>query len=150
MNNANEWLRATCGDDSFREISRRAGLSDSIISRQLSTGNISFDVSMAIAREYGTSVIAALVANGHITEKEAGIESTAAALQSATDEQLVVEVGRRLDVTSSSMTWDSPVTESIERASNVARLDDHRNVDDHKAAASDTSDDQGEDNGYDA
>ena len=58
MSNAHDWLRATCGDDSFREIARRANLSDSIISRQLAGGSFTFDVTTSIAREYVTSVIA--------------------------------------------------------------------------------------------
>lgn len=153
MSNAYEWLKATCGDDSYREIARRAQLSDSIISRQLSaTGVLSYEVALAVSREYGTSPVAALVANGHLTEAEAGIESVTSALQAATDEQLVVEIGRRLDVTPSSMLWDAPVSEAVERAENVTRLDDHRVIaeDDELAAASEYAEDRGEDDGYDA
>ena len=152
MSNAYTWLKATCGDDSFREIARRAGLSDSIVSRQLSSGAFSYDVAIAIAREYRTSPVAALVSNGHLTEQEAGIESVTSALQAATDEQLVVEIGRRLDVAPSSLLWDAPVSEAVEHAENVTRMEDHRSrpVDDPRAVASEPDGDHDEDDGYDA
>ena len=142
MTNAHEWLKATCGDDSFREIARRAGLSDSIISRQLNSGAFSFDVAISIAREYETSVLAALVANGHITNEEAGMSTVEAALQSATDAQVVLEVSRRLDVSPSSLVWDSPVSDAAARAdATVHHVDFGAGIDDERAVASERHDD---------
>ncbi|MDR6867866.1 transcriptional regulator with XRE-family HTH domain [Microbacterium resistens] len=122
------WLRATCGGDSYREIARRAGLSDSIISRQIrDLGSLSFEVVVAIAREYGAPVLPALVANGLVTATEATLPSIEATLRGATEQQLVLEIARRLDIPGAHDLFDRPMSEAVEEAT-VTHLDSRRNV----------------------
>ncbi len=128
MNAVHAWLKATCGDDSYREIARRAGLSDSIISRQMrEQGALSFEVAAGIAREYGASVLGAMLANGILSPEEAGAETVEAVLNAATDEQLVLEIARRLDVPNANPLFDAPITRAVDDAK-VTRLDTRRNV----------------------
>lgn len=106
--NAHEWIQTVAGNDTNREIARRSQLSDATLSRQISKNALTFDVVIAVARGYETSVVAALVATGFITAAEAAIDSTESALQVARDEQLVDEVYRRIQRGSS--TYDAPVS----------------------------------------
>lgn len=126
--NVHAWLKSTCGDDSYREIARRANLSDSIISRQIrDDGALSFEVAVAIARAYGTPVLAALLANGRVEPHEIGASSVEAVLQSATEQQLVIEIARRLDIEGAHDLFDKPIDEAVQDA-NVTHLHTRRNV----------------------
>jgi len=128
-NAVHTWLKATCGDDSYREIARRAGLSDSIISRQIrDLGALTFEVAAGIARAYDSPVLGALLANGLINLAEAGADTIEASLNSASDEQLVLEIARRLDIATGSTIFDRPIGEATERAHNVTHLHERRNV----------------------
>jgi hypothetical protein len=132
------WLKATCGDDSYREIARRAGLSDSIISRQIrEQGHLGYEVAAGIARAYDAPVLGALIANTLLSPEEAGSDTVEAVLSTATDEQLVLEVARRLDVPDANAIFDAPVSTAVKDA-NVTHLDTRRNVrafDDDEAVA---------------
>lgn len=141
MSNATQatyaWLKATCGDDSYREIARRAKLSDSIISRQIrDLGTLTFEVAAAIAREYDVPVLGALISNGLLSLTEAGVDSTEAVLSAASDEQLVREIARRLEVADANSIFDKPISEATQEATihqfpdrNVSRThDDDRAV----------------------
>lgn len=111
--NAHAWIVSVCGNDSNREIARKARLSDATLSRQISKDALTFDVVIAIARGYDTSVISALVANGYVTPEEASIDSIESALQTATDAQLVEEVQRR--IIRGSDAYNGPITGSRPR-----------------------------------
>ena len=106
--NAHEWIKTVAGNDTNREIARRSQLSDATLSRQISRNALTFDIVLAVARGYGVSVISALVATGFITDEEASITSTAAALQAADDEQLIEEVYRRIQ--RGSTAYEEPVS----------------------------------------
>lgn len=133
------WLKSTCGDDSYREIARRANLSDSIISRQIrEDGSLSFEVAVAIARAYDSPVLAALLANGRLAPEEIGASGVEAALRSATEEQLVIEIARRLDIPGAHDLFDKPLDEAAADA-RVTHIESRRNVralpDDEREAA---------------
>lgn len=140
------------GSDSLREVARRTNLNQATLNRQVNLDMLTFETVREVSRAYGRSVLADLIALEHLTESDAGIEGIGRALAAATDEQLVVEIGKRLDVTPSALLWDSPVTEAVDRAGNVIRIEDHRRteLDDERAVASEYSEDRGEDDGYDA
>ena len=98
MPTPHEWLKAIGATESLRDIASRSGISHATLSRQITNGRFLIETSLELARAYDASPIAALVANGHLTEEEAGISGIDVALSTATDEQIVLEVGRRLGV----------------------------------------------------
>lgn len=116
MNNAMKWLDSVRGDDSVREVARRIGSTHATLYRQASAGHLTFDVVRAISREYGRSVIGDLVATGLLTAGEAGADDLDVALQAASDEQLVLEVARRLDIADMGTIYDKPVSEAVTEA----------------------------------
>lgn len=152
MNESMKWVDEVRGVDSLREVARRLGTTHSTLARQINNDQLTFESIRDIARAYRRPVLADLIRLGHLSAEDAGLEGIERALSSATDEQLVVEIGRRLEVTPASIMWDAPVSEAVERAENVTRMDDHRRteVDDERAVASTHSEDRGEDDGYDA
>ena len=152
MNKAMKWIDEVRGSDSLREVARRTNLNQATLNRQVNLDMLTFETVRDVSRAYGRSVLADLIALEHLTESDAGIEGIGRALAAATDEQLVVEIGKRLDVTPSSLLWDDPVSDAVDRAENVTRMEDHRRteLDDDRAVASEHSDDRGEDGDYDA
>ncbi|WP_417556110.1 hypothetical protein [Microbacterium sp.] len=122
------WIKSTCGDDSYREIARRANLSDSIISRQIrDLGALSFEVASAIARAYDSPVLAALLANALLTPEEAGASGIEASLRAATEQQLVIEIARRLDIPGAHDLFDKPIDDALQDA-RVTHINTRRNV----------------------
>lgn len=73
MPTPHEWLKAIGATESLREIANRSGVSHATLSRQITGGRFLIDTSIELARAYGVSPVSALVANGHITPKEAGM-----------------------------------------------------------------------------
>lgn len=120
MNLAMKWIDDLRGTDSIREVARKSGIAQPTLARQINNGQLTFESVRDVSRAYGRAVLADLITLGHLSESDAGIEGIERALSAATDEQLVVEVGKRLDVTPSSMVWDAPASEAIERAENVS------------------------------
>lgn len=119
MPTPHEWLKAIGATDSLRDIAARSGVSHATLSRQIAAGRFLMDTAIELARAYGVSPVSALVSNGHITPDEAGFTGVEIALQSATDEELIVEVGRRLGVAGASTLFDAPVSDAVRAASNV-------------------------------
>lgn len=134
------------------EVARRSQIPQPTLSRQINNDLLSFETVRDISRAYDRAVLADLIATGHLTTADAGIEGVERALSAATDEQLVVEIGKRLEVTPSSLLWDAPVSDAVDRAENVTRMEAHRRteLEDERAVASEHSDDRGEDGDYDA
>lgn len=149
MPTPHEWLKSIGATESLREIAARAGVSHATLSRQLTNGRFLIDTSIDLARAYGASPVAALVANGHLTDAEANLPELEVALGAATDEQLVVEIGRRLGV-SGSVLFDSPISAAVATASNVVGHgrfpgETVESEDDLEAVARKRDEDRGED-----
>lgn len=119
MPTPHEWLKAIGATESLRDIAARSGISHATLSRQISAGRFLLDTSIELARAYGVSPVAALVSNGHLTAQEAGFSGIEVALQTATDEELIIEVGRRLGVSGASTLFDAPISAAVTTASNV-------------------------------
>lgn len=92
------WLAETAGDASTNEIARNAGVTVSTLHRQRTSGNYSPDTVARIARAYGVSVIDALVTLGLIHPDDIATGQVIDGLREATDQQLVAEIARRLEV----------------------------------------------------
>ena len=114
MTNPYEWLRMIGANESLREIAAKTGVSHATLSRQINDGGFLMDTTIRLARAYGVSPVAALVANGHLTDIEAGLNAVDSALELATDAQLVAAVAARLGVDLS--IFDKPMTEAFAEA----------------------------------
>lgn len=111
-----KWIDEVRGNDSLREVARRAGLHQATFNRQVNLGALTFEVARDISRAYGRPVLADLIALGHLSASDAGADDIERILHAASDEQLVLEVARRLDATSIGTIYDKPVSEAIEEA----------------------------------
>lgn len=121
MINPHTWLKSIGATDSLREIASRAGVSHATLSRQITAGRFLIETTLELARAYDASPVMALVANGYLTEEEAGLTGIDSVLASASDEQLVTEVGRRLGLPAASMLFDQPISAAVDTASNVVQ-----------------------------
>ncbi|MBD8218252.1 hypothetical protein IFU40_06340 [Microbacterium sp. CFBP 13617] len=121
MPTPHEWLKAIGATESLRETAEQAGLSHATLSRQITAGRFLIETAIALARAYGTSPVAALVANGHLTEQEAGLDGIQVALAAASDEQLVIEVSKRMGIEGASTLFDAPASQAAKAAENVVR-----------------------------
>ncbi|WP_427870583.1 hypothetical protein [Leucobacter luti] len=122
MNIAMKWIDDVRGQDSLRAAARKAGVTAAKLIRQVNDDALAFETVRAVSRAYGRAVVNDLIATGHLTIEDAGVEGVERALQAASDEELVLEVGRRLDVTPASIMFDAPVDQAITSAGNVTRL----------------------------
>lgn len=148
-----QWIDAVRGKHSIREVARRAEMSQGTLNRQINADALTFETVLAISRAYGIAPVAGLVASGLLSADDAGIPSKAIALQSASDDELIEEVARRIkddditafDVTASSV-WAAdptieddtfehhPRDEGTKGAYGLAALEDDRPADeDHPA-----------------
>lgn len=121
MPTPHEWLKAIGATDSLRDTAEKAGLSHATLSRQITAGRFLIETAIALARAYETSPVAALVVNGHLTEEEAGLDAIEVALAAASDEQLVMEVSKRMGIAGASTLFDAPASEAARTAENVVR-----------------------------
>lgn len=121
MPTPHEWLKVIGANESLRDIAARSGVSHATLSRQITAGRFLIETSLELARAYDVSPVAALVSNGYLTAEEAGYSGIEVALQSASDEQLIVEVGRRLGLSAASTLFDAPISTAVQTANGVVR-----------------------------
>lgn len=118
MNDTTRWLDSVRGSDSIREVSRKIGTTHATLNRQAADDSLSFEIVRSISYAYGRPVLADLVATGHLAPSDVGFSEIENALHAATDEQLVLEVARRLNVKDIGI-FDAPISEAVTTASNV-------------------------------
>lgn len=118
-----KWLDEVRGTDSIREVARRVGMNQGTLNRQVNLDQLSFDTVRDVSRAYGRPVLSDLIALGHLAPHDVGVDSLEAALRSATDEHLVMEIARRLEISPSSSIYDAPLTTAVTSSSNVVRGD---------------------------
>ncbi|MFH6687434.1 helix-turn-helix transcriptional regulator [Cellulosimicrobium funkei] len=94
---------------SRRAIADAAGLDPSTLTRQLSRGRVPVQTVVAVCRAYGADLVEGFLAAGYVSEPEAERMSSGGSLESATDEQLVGEILRRLQNGSASGTLTEPI-----------------------------------------
>lgn len=116
MTNPNEWLRIIGANESLREIAAKTGVSHATLSRQINDGAFLLDTTIRLARAYAVSPVAALVANGHLTAREAGLDAVESALELATDAQLVEQIAKRLGISDLGSIFDKPISEAVTEA----------------------------------
>ena len=122
MNDSIKWLDAVRGADSIREVSRKIGTTHATLNRQANDDSLSFEIVRSISYAYGRPVLADLIATGHLAPVDVGFSDIEVALHSASDEQLVLEVARRLDATDIGTIYDKPVSEAVRTAKGERHL----------------------------
>jgi hypothetical protein len=93
-----EWLKVATDGASFREVGRKIGVSDSVISQQLRRGRLLSETVIAICRAYDQSPIQGLVSTGYLTLDEVDLERSTGETKWLTGRELVQELAARLDL----------------------------------------------------
>lgn len=91
------WIEALIGADTRREASKKAGMSESTLSRQLGRNALSPEMVIALCRAYEKTPVDGLVQTGFLNPWEAEGISVDAALDQATNQELLGAVMRRSD-----------------------------------------------------
>lgn len=125
MNASMQWIDEVRGPDSIREVARRVGMNQGTLNRQINLDQLTFETVRDVCRAYERPLIPALIATGHITHEDAGIDRAEAALQSASEQQLVDEVGRRLGLPVPSRVYDLPISEAMGTIHQLRPADRH-------------------------
>lgn len=96
----NEWFKRVTRNDSNRQASERAGISNVTLGRQLKAGELSADLIIKIAQAYEESPIVALIDLGFVSARWMNEHGITTALTRASDEELTDELLRRLNLIS--------------------------------------------------
>lgn len=95
----NRWIEKIAGTDVRRRIAAHVGMEQSTLNRQMASGEPAPETVVRIARAYGASPVEGLTILGLINESEVQRAAAMAALESASDQDIVAEVLRRLEST---------------------------------------------------
>lgn len=95
--NFETWLDELKGDDTRAAAAKKAGYSQSTITRQLSRGHIRPETVIALCRAYERSPVTGLIETGYINSWEADDVGIPFALENATNQQILDEIMRRSD-----------------------------------------------------
>jgi len=90
------WLLTATRERSMRAIAVRIGMEPSTLNRQAQGGELPVRTLVAICRAYGIAIVPMFVEAGYITDAEAREGTIAAALETATDAELMTETLRRV------------------------------------------------------
>lgn len=96
----NEWFKRVTRNDSNRQASERARISNVTLGRQLKAGELSADLIIKIAQAYEESPIVALIDLGFVSARWMSEHGITTALTRASDEELTDELLRRLNLLS--------------------------------------------------
>ncbi len=92
-----EWLLELIGTDSMRTAAQKTQYAQTTISRQLSRGNLSPEMVIALCRAYDRSPVQGLIETEYINDYEVQGPDVAIALEKATNQQLLDEIMKRSD-----------------------------------------------------
>lgn len=93
----NAWIADLIGEDTRRTASSKAGMSESTLSRQLSRGTLRPEMVIALCRAYGRKPVDGLVETGYLQPWEIEGVGIDAAIDRATNKQLLDGIMRRSD-----------------------------------------------------
>lgn len=94
MSNVQKWIHAVTAGASHRAIAERIGASNSTVSRWFDR-DLSPSSIVTIARAYDANPVEGLRESGLITQEEINLASTAAGIETAPLDQLMLELARR-------------------------------------------------------
>lgn len=93
-----QWLKEAMNGETINELANKAGISSATAWRQFNNDlNFTAENVILIARAYHKDPVEALVAFDYLREDERGTASLRAALQNATNDDLLTEIAARLD-----------------------------------------------------
>lgn len=115
MTNQEDWLQSVTEGASRRQIAAAIGRPQTTFNRQADEGRFDAGTIIAIARHYGANPIIALVETGYLDSDEASSMSMKEVAKLLTDQQLIQELARRIDVNESA--WAGTFNEVIEGGS---------------------------------
>lgn len=92
-----EWLLELISTDSMRTAAQKTQYAQTTISRQLSRGNLSPEMVIALCRAYDRSPVQGLIETGYINDYEVEGPDVATALDKATNQQLLDQIMKRSD-----------------------------------------------------
>lgn len=90
------WYSRTVGDDSINAAAQKAGIQQATLNRQVGRGELSPEITVAIARAYGADVLDALIDQGLLSADDLRQHGVRAALEAATDEEIAALVLERM------------------------------------------------------
>lgn len=93
----NAWIADLIGEDTRRTASSKAGMSESTLSRQLSRGTLRPEMVIALCRAYNRKPVDGLVETGYLQPWEIEGVGIDAAIDRATNKQLLDGIMRRSD-----------------------------------------------------
>lgn len=93
-----QWLKEAMNGETINELANKAGISSATAWRQFNNDlNFTAENVILIARAYHKDPVEALVAFDYLRDDERGTASLRAALQNATNDDLLTEIAARLD-----------------------------------------------------
>lgn len=131
MNESIRWIDSVRGNDSLRGAARKAGITSAKLIRQVNDDLLTFETVRDISRAYQRSVVSDLIETGHLTREDAGTEGLERALRTASDEELVLEIARRLEVTDLGTIYDKPISQAVDSAERHLRAVANESIDEH-------------------
>lgn len=107
--NFRDYTQRVAGTDNMSRIAKETGLTQTNVSRQITTSarSLTFDTVAAVARTYRRPLLEALVAADFISQAEADAELEHGGLRTCTDQELADEFLRRMDAATESETLDN-------------------------------------------
>lgn len=134
----NAWIADLIGEDTRRTASSKAGMSESTLSRQLSRGTLRPEMVIALCRAYDRKPVDGLVETGYLQPWEIEGVGIDAAIDQATNKQLLDGIMRRSDP-------ESRYLFGLDDDVINPKMDDRNNVVDLRPdTPDDTTPDQGE------
>lgn len=132
------WITDLIGDDTLRAASQKIGLAHSTITRQLSRNTLTAPAVIALCRAYGRKPVDGLVETGYLQPWEIEGVGIDAAIDQATNKQLLDGIMRRSDP-------ESRYLFGLDDDVINPKMDDRNNVVDLRPdTPDDTTPDQGE------
>lgn len=110
--NTSDWL-SQLTEEPLPDVAQRAGIAKRTLQHQVANDSISVENIVKIAAAYGVHPTRALIDWGIIGEEWATAPDVAGALRLATEEQLAVEVLRRMKVGLNSDVLTAPIDKLI-------------------------------------
>lgn len=115
-----KWFAQVANGDSVNAASHHAGIIPRTFARQIERNHIDAENVIAIAIAYGTHPVRALVNTGYLDEEWDTSIDLASPIRTVTEEQLAIEVLRRMKIGMETSELTDDINEFAQRRSNTA------------------------------
>lgn len=110
MKTRKKWAEDLLGGDSINSAAEKSGVVQTTLNRQITTGKLTAETVIALARGYGKSPAVALIETGFLKHEDMGDYATFKRLSEATDDELISEVIRRVE--GGSVAYDTTIVKT--------------------------------------